>query len=80
MKHLDLSEDLVMNEKTDLEIDLLLTAIYRLTGFDFRQYAKSSICRRVYNRMKIERIPAVSRFLEKAIHEQDYMKQLLDDI
>src|SRR6478736_4952660 len=79
MKHLDLSEDLVMNKKTDLEIDLLLTAIYRLTGFDFRQYAKSSICRRVYNRMKIERIPTVSRLLEKAIHEEEFMNQLLND-
>ncbi|MED3981487.1 protein-glutamate O-methyltransferase CheR [Priestia megaterium] len=79
MKHLDLSDDLVMNKKTDLEIDLLLTAIYRLTGFDFRQYAKSSICRRVYNRMKIERIPTVSRLLEKAIHEEQFMNQLLND-
>lgn len=29
--------------------------------------------------MKIERIPTVSRLLEKAIHEEEFMNQLLND-
>ncbi|MGE7691067.1 CheR family methyltransferase [Lysinibacillus sp. NPDC097214] len=64
---------------TDLEIDLLLEAIYRLSGFDFRQYNRSSISRRIYNRMKMSNIPTHSRVLEKVIHENEFLEQLLND-
>ncbi|MGE7695493.1 CheR family methyltransferase [Lysinibacillus sp. NPDC094177] len=64
---------------TDLEIDLLLEAIYRLSGFDFRQYNRSSISRRINNRMRINNIPTISRVLEKVIHENGFLEQLLND-
>jgi len=64
---------------TDLEIDLLLEAIYRLSGFDFRQYNRSSISRRIYSRMRMNNIPTVSRVLEKVIHENGFLEQLLND-
>ncbi|MFC9540604.1 CheR family methyltransferase [Lysinibacillus sp. NPDC056959] len=64
---------------TDLEIDLLLEAIYRLSGFDFRQYNRSSISRRIYRRMGMSNIPTISRVLEKVIHEDGFLEQLLND-
>ncbi|MEQ6355621.1 protein-glutamate O-methyltransferase CheR [Lysinibacillus sp. M3] len=64
---------------TDLEIDLLLEAIYRLSGFDFRQYNRSSISRRIYSRMGMSNIPTISRVLEKVIHEDGFLEQLLND-
>lgn len=64
---------------SSLEIDLLLEAIYRMSGFDFRQYSRSSISRRIYNRMKIGSIPTISRLLEKVIHEDGFLEQILND-
>ncbi|GAB0170208.1 protein-glutamate O-methyltransferase CheR [Lysinibacillus sp. CTST325] len=65
--------------QTDLEMDLLLEAIYRMSGFDFRQYNRSSISRRINNRMRMCNIPTISRVLEKVIHENGFLEQLLND-
>ena len=32
-------------ENEELELDLLLLAVYRLSGFDFRKYMRSSLMR-----------------------------------
>lgn len=39
------------DERTNLEIELLLEAVFKLSGFDFRQYARTSIYRRICNRI-----------------------------
>ena len=67
------------NQHANLELDLLLEAIYRLSGYDFREYNRASISRRVYNRMKITNTPTISRLQEKVIHEEGYLTQLLND-
>ncbi|WP_285395318.1 protein-glutamate O-methyltransferase CheR [Lysinibacillus sp. fls2-241-R2A-57] len=64
---------------SDLEIDFLLEAIYHLSGFDFRQYNRSTISRRVFNSMQVNNIPTISRVLEKVIHEKGFLEQLLND-
>jgi len=33
-----LEQKIQLNKQTNLEIELLLEALYRLSGFDFRQY------------------------------------------
>ncbi|MEK5233988.1 protein-glutamate O-methyltransferase CheR [Lysinibacillus sp. FSL K6-0232] len=68
-----------LNKQTNLEIDLLLEAIYRLSGFDFRQYNRSSISRRIHNRMRINNIPTISRVQEQAIYDTAFLEQLLND-
>jgi chemotaxis protein methyltransferase CheR len=41
------------NEDTsELEISLLLEAIYQKYGYDFRQYSKAHIHRRIMNRLR----------------------------
>ena len=70
---------LEQNQHANLELDLLLEAIYRLSGYDFREYNRASISRRVYNRMKITNTPTISRLQEKVIHEEGYLTQLLND-
>ncbi len=74
-----LEQKIQLNKQTNLEIDLLLEAIYRLSGYDFRQYNRSSISRRIYNRMGINNIPTISRVLEKVIHDQEFLEQMLND-
>jgi len=74
-----LDQKIQLNKQTNLEIDLLLEAIYRLSGYDFRQYNRSSISRRIFNRMRINSIPTISRVQEKAVHDKEFLEQLLND-
>lgn len=66
-------------DKEELELELLLTAVYRLSGFDFRNYMKSSILRRVQNRLRLEQLPGISRLTEKVIQDETTLKKLLQD-
>ncbi|MFJ7668908.1 CheR family methyltransferase [Lysinibacillus sp. NPDC097195] len=75
----DFELDPQLNKHAEMEIELLLEAVYRLSGFDFRQYNRSSISRRIYNRMRVSNIPTISRVMEKVIHEEDFLEQLLND-
>ncbi|MET4561759.1 CheR family methyltransferase [Lysinibacillus parviboronicapiens] len=77
--HNNLELNIENNKHTNMEIDLLLEAIYRLSGFDFREYNRSSISRRIYNRMRVSNIPTITRLLEKVIHEEVFLEQVLND-
>ncbi|MTT31761.1 protein-glutamate O-methyltransferase CheR, partial [Terrilactibacillus sp. BCM23-1] len=75
----DIGHGLENDQQIKVEIDLLLEGIYRVSGFDFRQYTRSSISRRISNRMKIDQIPTISRMLEKVIHDPVFLEKLLND-
>ena len=63
----------------DIEIDLLLEGIYRLYGFDFRNYALSSLRRRL--RDVIDRRPLVKDplDLERIYQERDAVYRKVAD-
>lgn len=63
----------------ELEVALLLEAIYQLTSYDFREYNRSSITRRVHNRLALEHLPNISRLTEKVIYDEKIRKELLND-
>ena len=44
-----------------LEIELLLEAVHRRYGFDFRQYAQASLKRRLYRRLDVEGLGTLSQ-------------------
>ena len=61
----------------ELEIDLLLEAIYRQHGFDFRGYARSSVRRRVRAVVGAEGLTTVSGLIERTLHDRECLKRLL---
>ena len=61
----------------DLEIDLLLEAIFRQYGFDFRGYARSSLKRRVRAAVAAEELATVAGLLEKTLHDRGCLERLL---
>ena len=63
-----------------LEIQLLLEAIYRRYGFDFREYAPASLKRRLWRRIHAEGLTSVSGLQEKVLHDPAVMEQLLLDL
>jgi chemotaxis protein methyltransferase CheR len=68
------------DELEQIEIDLLLEAIYRRYGFDFREYAPASLKRRLWRRIHAERLDSVSGLQERVLHDPDCMERLLLDL
>jgi chemotaxis protein methyltransferase CheR len=67
-------------ELEQLEIELLLEAIFRHYGFDFRSYAFSSIRRRIWKRINAEELPNVTSLQERVLHDPQVMERLLLDL
>jgi chemotaxis protein methyltransferase CheR len=63
-----------------IELDLLLEAVYRRYGFDFREYAPASLRRRVARRMRLEGVTTVSALQELVLRDPDVMERLLLDL
>ena len=63
-----------------LEIDLLLEAVYRQYGFDFRSYARGSIRRRLWRRIYAENLNSISGLQERVLHDAGCMDRLLLDL
>ena len=64
----------------EIEIDVLLEAVYRRYGFDFRNYARASLRRRLSRRRDLEGIATLSGLLERLLHDPDCMERLLLDL
>ena len=67
-------------EVDDLELTLLLEAVYRRYGFDFREYAPASLRRRVWRRVQAEGLTTISSLQDKLLHEPAAMERLLLDL
>lgn len=63
-----------------IEIELLLEAINRRYGFDFREYAQASLKRRLWRRIHAEHLTSVSGLQEKVLHDPACMERLLLDL
>jgi chemotaxis protein methyltransferase CheR len=65
------------HEIEDLETELLLEAVYRHYGHDFREYAPSSLKRRVAIAMREEKVATISGLQEKVLHDTASMERFL---
>jgi chemotaxis protein methyltransferase CheR len=62
----------------DLELHLLLEAVYRVSGYDFREYAPATLKRRVAERVRAESLSTISGLLERVLHEPSAMTRFID--
>jgi chemotaxis protein methyltransferase CheR len=67
-------------ELEQLEIELLLEAIYRRYGLDFRQYAQASLKRRLYRRLLAEGLETLTDLQNRLLHDPPCMERLLVDL
>ncbi len=67
-------------DTSDLEISLLLEAVYRKYGYDFRQYSQAHIRRRIMNRMAISGFEDVSQMQSKVLNDEAFASELLQDL
>ena len=63
-----------------IEIELLLEAIFRHYGFDFRSYAYASIRRRLWRRIEAEGLTTISSLQDQVLHQPALMERLLLDL
>lgn len=64
----------------DIEIDLLLEAIYQRYGYDFRSYTKASIRRRIMHRLGLSGMDNVTRMTERVLRDREFFVSLLNDL
>jgi chemotaxis protein methyltransferase CheR len=63
-----------------LELELLLEAIHRRYGYDFRGYAQASLRRRLWRRADLEGLRSLSGLQELILHDVHCMERLLADL
>ena len=67
-------------ETESIEINLLLEGIYQKYGYDFRNYSKAHLKRRILGRMSRSGLSSVSAMQHKILYEPDFFHQLLVDL
>lgn len=60
-----------------IEIDLLLEAIYRRYGYDFRSYARASIERRVRNFLSREQCSSIAAMIDPLLRDEEFYSRLV---
>jgi len=65
---------------TNIEIDLILEAIYQKYGYDFRNYSKAHVKRRLLNRLVASKLKSISEMQHKVLHEPGFFEQILRDL
>lgn len=71
MRHNDIKEE---------EISLLLEDLYQKYGYDFRQYSRAHIKRRIMNRMAMSGLKEISPIRLKILNDEMFASKLLQDL
>lgn len=65
------------DERSTVELSLLLEAIVRWSGCDFRDYAPGTLKRRVVDRMRAEGVDTISGLQERVLHDRDALRRFV---
>lgn len=76
------SKEMFMTSKDtqDMEIDLLLKAIFQRYGYDFRQYSEAHIRRRLMSRLVLSGFSNISEMRDQVLHDETFATKLLQDL
>jgi len=67
-------------ENEAIELQLLLDAILFKYGYDFRDYSRASLKRRVLKRMKKDRLGNISEMIHRVLNDAGFFDDLLGDL
>ena len=70
----------IINKNINIEIRLLLEAIYEKFGYDFRSYSKAHVKRRILYRLSASELKSVSEMQYKVLYEDGFIDILLKDL
>ena len=63
-----------------IELELLLEAIYRRYGYDFRQYSQASVRRRIQHHLTRTRIGSMTELIAKILYDEALFQSLFFDM
>lgn len=63
----------------DIEVELLLEALFRCHGYDFRHYSRAHITRRILKRVTLAELDSISGLQQELIHDPAMLETLLLD-
>lgn len=72
--------ELKLLEIENIELKLLIDAIYLSYGYDFRDYTKSHLKRRILRRVKLDNLKSITALTEKILYDKDTLVQILLDL
>ena len=64
-------------ERSAVELSLLLEAIVRWSGYDFREYAPATLKRRIAERLRAEGVATISGLQERVLHDHEALRRLV---
>lgn len=64
-------------ELSGIELSLLLEAMLRWRGYDFREYSPNTLKRRVAERMRAEGVETISGLQERVLHDDEALRRLV---
>lgn len=68
------------NENLNIEIRLLLEALFQKYGYDFRSYSQAHIKRRLLHRMKLAGLKSISEMTHELLYNNTILQQILSDL
>ena len=63
----------------DIEVSLFIEAVYKRYGYDFRDYSRSHMKRRIVHRMKKDGHKSISLMQHHVLHDSDYFTDVLPE-
>ncbi|MBN1199047.1 MAG: protein-glutamate O-methyltransferase CheR [Bacteroidales bacterium] len=67
-------------ENQDIEIRLLVEALFMKYGYDFRNYSRAHLKRRILNRFYQSGLKSVSEMIHVVLHDHSFVDKLLMDL
>ncbi|WP_276504865.1 CheR family methyltransferase [Terrimonas pollutisoli] len=71
---------MIAKSTNEIEISLLLEAVFQKYGYDFRQYSEAHIRRRIMNRMLLSGLKNIPEVQFRILHDELFASQLLLDL
>lgn len=68
------------SDRERVEIELLLEGIYRVYGYDFRDYAFPSLQRRIWHQVYAEQVETISELQSRVLHNRDSLQRLVHSL
>ena len=64
----------------DEEVELLINELAHRYGYDFTNYARASLRRRINRLITIDRIPSFAELIYRVRNDADYLTHLVEEI
>ncbi len=69
-----------LTEREAIEADLLLEGVHRMYGYDFRNYARPSLLRRIWHYAHSENLSTISQLQDKVLHDRASFERMVQNL